>query len=104
MLDGPEPAAFSRPSLSNSNGPGEWRLSRLSWKLRWRSPARTGREVGVGASAKTPPTGDRRDQEVPEAEDRRLHAGGPAGARGGHRPAGHAGADGDRGDRAGRPE
>src|SRR3954471_1358233 len=24
------------------------RLSRVSWKLRWRSPARTGREVGVG--------------------------------------------------------
>src|SRR3954464_12647258 len=24
------------------------RLSRVSWKLRWRSPAHTGREVGVG--------------------------------------------------------
>src|SRR3954471_22764159 len=24
------------------------RLSRVSWKLRWRSPARTSREVGVG--------------------------------------------------------
>ena len=27
---------------------GRARLSRVSWKLRWRSPARTGREVGVG--------------------------------------------------------
>src|SRR3954447_15291664 len=28
--------------------PRERRLSRVSWKLKWRSPARTGREVGVG--------------------------------------------------------
>src|SRR3954447_21371519 len=28
--------------------PLDARLSRVSWKLRWRSPARTGREVGVG--------------------------------------------------------
>src|SRR3954447_25588259 len=36
------------PTPCNSAATAVGRLSRVSWKLRWRSPARTGHEVGVG--------------------------------------------------------